>query len=443
MSKVRTGFSVRTGVPSVALFAVLAACGGAPDGDGAPPCDGPSGTLCLFMGTTGRPGLGHDGVPPHEVRLYLPQDLDFGPDGRPYVVDWNNHRIRTLDADGLVQTYIGTGELGIGAPGPVGDVRLNHPTHVAFGPTGDLFLAAWHNSKVLSVRKGGATVEVVCGTGARSYSGDGGPPLEAALDLPVATVHDSEGRLYIMDQANQRIRRIEDGIINTALGPPGDWLPDGTRRVCVANDNGQEVCDKVCKAEEADDGERCAAQTVPRPWGFAGDGGAARDLRIYLPFGQSAPPSGRMAMGPDDVLYIADTGNHVVRAVDLRREGEAGAVSTVAGTPPAEFSEDLLGGYGGDGGPATAALLNRPNDVAVAADGTLYIADTRNSCVRVVAPDGTIATLAGVCGTRGSDGLGGPASEALLDRPYGVAIGPEGHVYIADTHNQRIVVVRK
>src|SRR5581483_9129642 len=95
----------------------------------------------------------------------------------------------------------------------------------------------------------------------------------------------------------------------------------------------------------------------------------------------------------------------------------------------------------GDGGPATAALLSRLTDVAAAPDGSLYIADNENSCVRVVAPDGTITTAAGTCGKNGFSGDGGPATGATLDRPYGVTLDGAGNLYIADTHNNRIRVV--
>ncbi|HEY7376801.1 MAG TPA: serine/threonine protein kinase, partial [Polyangia bacterium] len=110
-----------------------------------------------------------------------------------------------------------------------------------------------------------------------------------------------------------------------------------------------------------------------------------------------------------------------------------GNIATVAGT--GEW------GFAGDGGAATAAQLGRLTDVAIGADGRVYIADSDNDCVRVLTPDGIIATFAGRCGQEGFAGDGAPATEALLDRPAGVEVGPRGEVYIADTHNQRIRVV--
>src|SRR5688500_4491096 len=95
-----------------------------------PTCAAEEGVICTYLGN-GEAGLGEDGMPPLEVSLYLPQDLAFGPDEQPYVLDWNNHRVRTI-ADGMVETVIGTGYLGDATDGPARDVSLNHPTHVSF-----------------------------------------------------------------------------------------------------------------------------------------------------------------------------------------------------------------------------------------------------------------------------------------------------------------------
>jgi serine/threonine-protein kinase len=151
-------------------------------------------------------------------------------------------------------------------------------------------------------------------------------------------------------------------------------------------------------------------------------------------------PGGRMEMGAGDVLTFVDTGNHLVRALD-----PDGTVRTVAGRAPAPYAPSdngegwPAGGYAD--GPALDALFSSPMDVALAPDGTIYVADNGNSCIRRIDPAGEVTTFAGVCGQRGRAGDGGPATDALLDRPYGVALDPAGNVYIADTHNQVIRVV--
>jgi len=400
-----------------------------------PACDRPN-VICNYMGN-GVAALGHDGADPSDVSLYLPQDLVLDRAGKPYVLDWNNHRVRTV-TDGVVETVIGTGEVGDGQDGPAREVSLNHPTHLSFDAEQRLVLSAWHNSKIMRFDPVTEQIATLCGDGRRDYFGDDGPADKAVLDLPVATAFDRQGRMLIMDQANQRIRRIEDdGTIRTVVGPTPDFLPvpAGLTRVCSELSDGAESC-KLCLESMAGDG-KCAPQ---KPQGFAGDDGPGTEALIYQPFSQSAPPAGRMEMGPDGTLYFCDTGNHRIRSFS-----EDGIVRTVAGSGPEAFDRNFQGGYSGDGGPALDALLKRPTDVAVDASGNLFIADTFNSCVRKVDTDGIISAVAGRCGEQGgmgSDGDGGPATDARLNRPYGIALDGEGNLYIADTHNHRIRVVK-
>lgn len=341
------------------------------------------GLIRTFAGT-GFAGLGSDGLPPLETPLYLPVDISFGRDGRPYVIDWNNHRVRVIE-NGVTRTILGTGELGDARAGLGTEISLNHPTHVSFDPQGRLILSAWHNSKLMRMDLTTNYCEPICGDGRRAFGGDEGPATLALLDLPVATAFDPQGRLYVSDQANQRIRMIDGaGIIHTVVGTG------------VA--------------------------------GFSGDGGAATAAQLNLPRGQRGDPAGRIVMDPMGVLYIADTENNRVRMVDA-----AGIITTVAGNGAATFA--------GDGGPATEASLSYPTDVALDPDGNLYIADTRNNCVRRVDTNGIITTFAGRGRVAGYAGDGGHPKDSLLYRPYGVACDAEGNVYIADAYNYRIRVV--
>ncbi|MCH7596231.1 MAG: hypothetical protein IID35_06690, partial [Planctomycetes bacterium] len=158
--------------------------------------------------------------------------------------------------------------------------------------------------------------------------------------------------------------------------------------------------------------------------GYTGDGDLAERARLNSPVGQAAPPAGRITLDANDRIYIADTGNHVIRVIDNDRR-----IRTIAGTGER--------GYSGDGGLAIEAQLNTPSDVAVALDGTIYVADTMNNVIRKISLDGIITTVAGT-GERGYKGDGGPADEAMLDRPYGLTISPDGEVYFCDTHNHRV-----
>jgi hypothetical protein len=208
---------------------------------------------------------------------------------------------------------------------------------------------------------------------------------------------DGQGRVFISDQANQLIRRVEGGIITDVAG----------------------------------------SQRVD---GYAGDGGPASEALFSASVGQAADPANRLAID-GHTMYVADTGNHLVRTIDL----DTMVVDRFAGTAPDcdASGTTCTGHYGaeGDGGAALEATLQGPTDVAVGPSGEVYVADTSNHCVRVVGTEGRIDTFAGTCGVPGSDGDGGPAAEALLNRPYGVAVGPDGAVYVADTFNHRVRVV--
>ncbi len=363
-------------------------------------CTPRAGTICTVIGT-GEAGVGAENIAGNRSRAYLPLDTTVSPDGRRlYFLDWNNHTIRELTPEGTVRTIAGTGELQDGDDPPVAAGaprvptpslrhRLNHPTHMTFDAQGRMLIAAWHNSMIKRITNIGmpnSMIEDLCGTGGRSFAGDSGPALMAVLDLPVAVaISPQTSEIFISDQANQRIRKVDGmGVISTVLG------------------TGMQ--------------------------GYAGDGGPALMAQIRLPVGQAAPPAGRIEFDPQGNLYIADTGNNVIR-----RMGRDGVVRTIAGNG--------MAGSGGDGGPATMASLSAPTDIEVGPDGTLYIADTNNNCVRAMGSDGNIRTVVGRCGMRGFAGDGGPPGQALLDRPYGVETDSQGRLWVADTYNQRVRVV--
>ena len=369
---------------------LLVACNGEEnEGD---PCAAGPGTICTYAGT-GTASLGKENVPAIESGLYLPQDLTFGPDGRAFLQDWNNHRVRAIDADGNIETVAGCGFLGDGPEGDAMIAMFNHPTNIAFDSNGDLILAAWHNSRIERIDLAASTLTFVAGTGARGYNKTDVDAKLAVLDLPSSVALDADDNIYFSDQANQQIRMVDtDGIIHDI--------------------GGQQRVD-----------------------GYLGDGGPVADAMFHASVGQAADPSNRITLD-GRTMYIADTANHLVRVLDL----DTLVIDRFAGTPPEcdETGTKCVAdnfGYEGDGGDSLDAMLFGPTDVAVGPDHELYIADTGNHCVRVVTPDGVIDTFAGVCGEFGYDGDGGSAKDALLDRPYGVALDADGNVYIGDTYN--------
>jgi hypothetical protein len=385
-----------------------------------------SGEIDTIAGT-GEIGFSGDNGPARDAELYLPLDLTVGPDGQLYVIDWNNFRIRVITSEGQIQTVAGTGGISEPLPGKATDADLNHPTSVVFDDAGRMLIATWFDGKIARVDLATGQLELLYGNGGRGYTGEAGPAAEATFDLPSSLVHDTAGNLYIMDQKNHVIRKVDgSGTITRFAGqcivdyfPEGPTCePGGPTRACEDSDK------LVCVAEGVPE-DACRFNCAR---GFAGDGGPALEARLNQTLTFPVPPAGRMTFDAAGNLYVTDTGNHRIRRIDTN-----GIITTVAGNGN--------GGHAGDGGPATDAELYGPSDIEIGNDGTLYVADTQSSCVRAFRPGGIIRAVAGKCGEKGFAGDRGPAIEALLDRPYGIALDDEDNLYIADTHNDRIRIV--
>ncbi len=405
---------------------LLAAC----SDDGTTPVCDPTvpNTICTIAGS-GKNGYAGDAGPALAARMSLPQDTLLAPDGTLYILDWNNHRIRSLPGDGTIQHVAGRGELGGTLDDPAND-DFNHPTGILLDPSGTrMTVAAWHNSKLREIDLATGAVKDSCGDGRRAYFGDGGPALTATLDLPASLARAPSGDLVVMDQANQVLRKIDASgtitrlagkcVIDAPAPTGGGPCATGVDPVACPGGSGKFTCGTMAT---------CGAPCTP---GYAGDEGNAMEMRMGQPFGQSADPAGRIAYDRAGDLYFADTGNQVIRKIDI-----AGVVHRVAGTAQ-------IAGYAGDGGAALSAKLSNPVDLAFGPDGTLYFTDVYNHCVRAIAPDQTIKTVVGVCGEPGYDGDGADPLAAHLKRPYGIELA-NGVLYVADTGNAviRSVVLR-
>ena len=276
----------------------------------------------------------------------------------------------------LITTVAGGGWGYSGDGGPATNAGLE-PFGVASDAAGNFYIADDGNARIRKVDTNGI-ITTVAGNGWSGYGGDGGAATNASLQFPMGHAVDAAGNLFIADKINDRIRKVAtNGIITTIAG------------------NGA---------------------LAPSAGAFAGDGGPATNASLYYPEGVAVDSQGN--------VYIADLNNNVVRKVDTN-----GIITTFAG-----------GGTNGlgDGGPAINAGLWNPAAVAVDARGNLYITDQSHYRIRKVDTNGIITTVAGDGGYGTYAGDGGPAIEASLDDPFGIALDAAGNLFIADSGDNRV-----
>jgi len=335
----------------------------------------------------GQAGFAGDGGAAASARFTLPLDVARDGAGNLYVADSGNNRVRRISPSGIVTTFAGGGsgacggaELNsVGDGCPATQAVLRAPAAMAVDAAGNVFIADQLNQRIRMVNTTGIII-TVAGNGVAGFSGDDGPAPLASLRNPFGLAFDGAGNLYIADASNHRIRRVNAfGLITTAAGSG------------VA--------------------------------GYDGDGIQAVNARLNFPTDIAFDPAGTM--------YIADSANSVVRGVS-----PAGMMSTFAGR--GQLGRGGEPGFSGDGGPATAAHLTNPFGLAVDGQGQVFVADTGNQRVRMVNAAGVITTVAG-SGASGFGGDGGPATAARLDLPIGMTVAQNGRdVLFADMNNHRI-----
>ena len=328
----------------------------------------------------------------------------------PFTYQWQFNG--TNLPNNIITTVAGKSTSGFsGDGGAATNASLNHASGVAFDASGNLYIADEANYRIRKVTTNGI-ITTVAGNGISGYSGDGGAATNASLCNPPRMAFDSSRNLYIDDQCNNRIRKVDaNGTITTVVG-------NGTAA-------------------------------------YAGDGGLAFNASLSNPDGIAFDAFGN--------LFIADTYNHRIRKVDangiittvaaigesfgvafdasgnlyfsdyvsglIRKVNTNGIITTVAGNG--------ISGYSGDGGAATNASLDYPQGFAFDAVGNLYIADTINYRIRKVDINGIITTVAGN-GISGYSGDGGAANNAGVGYPISVAFDVSGNLYIADYGDSRI-----
>ena len=312
--------------------------------------------------------------PSGAVGEFNPIGLAVGPDGRVYVSDCNAGLVYRIEASELV-VVAGTSSSGFaGDGGAATAAQLFCPTGLAFDRSGNLFIVDHANNRVRRIDRSGV-ISTIAGSGPTglergSFSGDGGPATSAMLREPWGITVDAGGNLYVSDRDNQRIRRIDShGTITTAAG------------------NGDH--------------------------GFSGDRARATRASLDRPLGMAVDRSGN--------LFVADENNNRVRRIDAH-----GIITTIAGTGDhASY---------GDGGPAVRAAIADTQDVVLTTAGELIVSESEGHRLRRIDGRGVISTFAGT-GQPGRSGDGGPAASAMIDDPGGLAIDAGGTVFFADRGN--------
>jgi streptogramin lyase len=326
---------------------------------------------------TGQPEDNGSAGPGTRTNVGDPFGVEIGPDGALYITEVRNHRVRRLDLkSGRLTTMAGTGRKGYsGDGGRATEADLNEPYEVRFDSAGNMYFVEMQNHIVRRVDAQTNKITTIAGTGEPGFAGDGGPATKAQFHRPHSIALDGRGNLYVADIGNHRIRRIdlETGFVESIAGNEQRRLPR--------------------------DGQVARGQPILGPRALCIDKGT---------------------------LWIALREGHSVWRMELNE----GRLRHVAGSGKQ--------GYTGDGGPAIRATFNGPKGIAVGPDGDVYVVDTENQVIRKIdVARGRVTTVAGN-GTRGGAGDGGPATAAQLDRPHGICLGPDGSIYIGDTLNHRV-----
>jgi uncharacterized protein (TIGR03437 family) len=382
-----------------------------------------SGGQAIRIAGNGQPGYSGDGGPALNAQLDNPQGLAIDTQGNIYIADSNNQVVR-LVSNGTITTVAGDGTVGSGGDyGEATQAQLHLPTGVALDASGNLYIADSANNIVREVS--GGIITPFAGNYIAGYSHDGDPASVAALNVPTDIAFDTSGNLYIADTLNGRIREVSGGTITTVAGGGVNYTEGGAatatllynpRGVTVDSSGTIYIADsdanRVRKVTKGVITTIAGAGAAP---GFSGDGGPAVSAMLNNPTSVAVDASGN--------VFFVDLGNVRVRKVS------SGMINTAAGNGTVR--------YAGDGGPAQSAQLNAASEVAVAGDGTVYIADTNNQRIRKIDSSGTISTVAGN-GSAGYGGDNGAAGSAQLSFPFGVATDGAGNLYIADTSNQRV-----
>ncbi len=382
---------------------------------------GKDGIITTIAGN-GRAGYGGDNGPALKASLNFPAGLCHDPAGNLYVADRNNHRVRRIDASGIITTVAGTGTPDWGGDGgPAVEAHLNYPSDLVCDGKGNLYISDRSNNRIRKVDSKGV-ISTIAGLGLPEFGGDFGLATDAFLKYPFGIDLDQKGNLFIADRGNNRIRKVDpQGIITTVAGDgthffAGDYGP-ATRAslayptdVVVDNRGNLYIADRNNNRIRRVDplGIMTTVMGIGR-YEYNGDNEIASETSLHLPFA--------LTLSHDEKLIIVDRNHFRVRSMDLKTH----SIATLAGNGNSWFR--------GDGGPGTGATLEFPSGIGVDSKGNIIFSDKMNNRLRFIDSKDFIYTFAG-SDHQGNEGDGGPVSEASLYLPDAMAVDQRDNIYI-------------
>jgi sugar lactone lactonase YvrE len=348
---------------------------------------------------------------------------------------------RVAGFDGTIETFAGTVFGYEGDEGPAKHAKFGFITGLWIDAAGNLYVS---DGAANTIRKINSSSKVTTVAGKfrgfntidpQPYSGDGSAATDAHLNVPLAVTTDAEGNIYLSDAGNNVLRKVSaaDGAIttiagNVTQGSTGDNGPASLALINLPNGMATDTNGNLYFADSqnhiirkiSSSGVITTLAGTPGEDGYIGDGGSALSAKLSAPAGIAIDKSG--------VIYFTDN-NSVIRRI-----GTDGKITTIAGTG--------IEGYGGDGSKAIEAKLLAPKGIAVAPDGSVLVADAGNNRIRKISVEtGIIETIAGT-GETGYEGDGGLAVNAKLSSPQGLAIDSDGNIYVAESGNSVIRIIK-
>lgn len=384
----------------------------------------------------GSTATGQDGGPALEARLLDPVALAVASSGDVYIADPADHKVRVVSgATQVIRTVAGDGIPGdLGDGGPASEARLSGPHGLAFDASGHLYVADRGNHRVRRIDSVTGVISTVAGSGRPGSAGDGGRAAEAELDSPAGLAFDDAGNLLVADSGNRRVRLVSPAGLLRTVG--GDGTIHGSPETSDETFDG--FGNPIAVVAEAAGMFVVADVARRRLWRVDPAGGVtplAGDGG--LGYCGDAGPAEKASVAPGAIAFSPD-GRSLYFTERFRRRVRRVDLDTQ--------TIDTLAGTGvpgdeGDDGPAVEALILRPEGLAVDADGVVYVADREANRIRRITPDGTITTLAGT-GESGYEGDDGPAREAKLNGPLALALDGHGSLYVAEGGNRAVRRIR-